>query len=152
MFRILQNHAEVESFFNESGFLVIDPARFTNVQLFAIAENACNLVITNGSALATALIFFSRSTRVFILNSAGYQPDWRVKLQTKAETPANVESLGDFEKDIWRNALARFNHTYIEAVQNVIAKEELEKVINDLRVCNPAACSGKESGTQTVQL
>ena len=131
---ILKNFAEVVSFFKDRGFVIIDPAEHTNLDFFSIARRSCNVVITNGSALASLMLYFPQTARVFILNSAGYQPTWRVEVQTEAETPENATALPDFEKAIWSNALTRFNHTYVDSVQNVISVGKLERVLDALYV------------------
>ena len=84
------------------------------MELFLLMSGAKNIVLTSGSARATLLTFASPTARVFILNSESYQTD--------------------FEKDIWREALSRFeNVTYIESFQNEISEVQLLNIVHNLR-------------------
>jgi len=128
VYRILENHGEVEHFFRDHGFLVIDPESHSNYALYNLLKNAGNIVITNGSALSS-LIFFRLTSRIFCLNSAGYQPHWRQSIASERDLPPDANEREDFEKSIWRNAVSRFNFTYVDAFMNRISDEQLKIVI-----------------------
>lgn len=128
VYRILENHGEVEHFFRTHGFLIIDPESHSNEALFNLLKNARNIVITNGSALSS-LIFFRLTSRIFCLNSAGYQPKWRQGIASERDLPSDAKEREDFEKRIWRNAVSRFNFTYVDAFMNRISDEQLNDVI-----------------------
>ena len=128
VYRILENHGEIEHFFRDHGFVVIDPESHSNSALFNLLKNARNIVITNGSALSS-LIFFRLTSRIFCLNSAGYQPQWRQGIASERDLPSDANEREDFEKRIWKNAVSRFNFTYVDAFMNRISDEQLNSVI-----------------------
>ena len=112
--RLLKNLEEIEQFFLTRDFVVIEPEHLTNLELFHLIKDAKNIVMTNGSALATLLIFAQPTARVFILNAESYK--------------------GAFEKNIWRGALSRFSKvTYIESFQNEINGSQLLNIVNNLQ-------------------
>jgi hypothetical protein len=130
--RVLKNHVEVEDFFRRHGFFVINPEPFSNRELYNIVKGAKNIVITNGSALSS-LIFLHISSRIFCLNSRGYQPSWRHGIASEKELPPDADQREDFEKRIWKNAVSRFNFTYVDAYLNRITDEQLDEVMQSLK-------------------
>jgi len=112
--RLLRNFEANEKFLMARDFIIIEPEGLENMELFLLMSGAKNIVLTSGSARATLLTFASPTARVFILNSESYQTD--------------------FEKDIWREALSRFeNVTYIESFQNEISEVQLLNIVHNLR-------------------
>jgi capsular polysaccharide biosynthesis protein len=130
--RILNNQQEVEEFFKAHGFLVLNPENMTNAKLFNIVKNARNVIITNGSALATLMVFFRNHSRIFCLNSAGYQPEWRRNITSAAEMPNDADQREDFEKGIWKNAISRFNFTYVDSFLNRITDQQLHFISKNI--------------------
>ena len=127
--RILKNHDDLESYFSNKNFSVINPEYLSNKEVFNIVKNAKNIIITNGSALCS-LIYINKNTKIFCLNSESYLPNWRQKCKSIEDIP--IDNVFDFEKLIWKTMTKQFNFTYIDSWLNIITEEQCTYIMNNL--------------------
>lgn len=130
--RLLTNHNELETFFSNNNFKVIIPDYIDNKTLYNQIKHAKNIVITNGSALCT-LIFINENTKIFCLNSASYLPAWRRKCKTADEVDSSLWKIDNFEKNIWKNTINKYNFTYIDSFDNIITEDQTKFIIDNLK-------------------
>jgi hypothetical protein len=130
--RILDNHNELELFFKNKGFNIINPEIISNKELYNTIKHAKNIIITNGSAL-TNLIFINKNTKIFCLNSASYLPEWRRSCKTEHDIDHNLWAINNFEKNIWKNKVSQYNFTYVDSFLNKISNEQCEVILSSLQ-------------------
>lgn len=130
--RRLINQEELEIFFEKNGFFILNPENYPNKYLYNKLKNTQNIIITNGSALAT-LVFINNvdKTKIFCLNSQSYLPIWRKNIE-EGEIIPELYKKEDFEKDIWKNFIERFNFTYIDSYKNIITENQKKYILDNL--------------------
>lgn len=134
----LDNLNEIEDFFKNINFKIIDPEKTTDRILYNNIKCAKNIVTTNGSALSS-LIILEPCSKIFILNSKRYLPDWRKNCKNNEEVQQLIKNNNlllddDFEKKLWYPTLKKFNYIYIDSFMNIISIEQLNYIKNNLNL------------------
>jgi hypothetical protein len=134
----IDNLKEVEDFFYNHNFKVINPDHVTNKQLYNHIKNAKNIVLTNGSVLSN-LIIINPVMKVFCLNSMRYLPRWRKNCKNEKELEDIINNNptiinNNFEKKLWRNTTSAFDFVYIDSFMNIITSEQMEFIINNIKL------------------
>ena len=135
---IIDNLKEVEEFFYNHNFEIINPEHITDKQLYNHIKNAKNIVLTNGSALSS-LIILNPNMKVFCLNSMRYLPPWRKNCKDEKEVEDIINNdptiiNNNFEKNLWRNTTSTFDFVYIDSFMNIITSEQMEFIINNIKL------------------
>jgi capsular polysaccharide biosynthesis protein len=135
-YSVLDNLAEVETFFKLQGFHIVDPSKTTDKYLYNVIKQTKNLIVSNGSTL-TSLIILESHSKVFCLNARRYLPDWRKDCKN-AEEEARIIKIDpsvitdNFEKNLWRPTTKNFDFIYIDSFLNKITNVQLEYIIANL--------------------
>ena len=134
LFRILKNYNELKLFFENKGFTIVNPENISNQVFYNIIKKAKNIIITNGSALCSLMMVDpSQNVKIFCLNSAGYMPEWR-KNCTGEQDPKYITEhpkCNDFEKEIWKKVVSRYNFEYIDSWLNYISDEQCQYIMKN---------------------
>lgn len=127
---VLANLDEINKFFIDIGFFVIDPQFASDRDLYNYTKNCEILVTTNGSALTPLVFFKELRCKIYCLNSSRYLPDWRRLLKNDTELKNYLEKnsahkLNDFEKELWEVVTKRFEFEYIDSFENIVETNRL---------------------------
>ena len=133
----LENLVDLNNFFEDNNFLVIDPQYYSDKKLFQLLNNAKCIVTTNGSALCPLITLNNFNAKVFCLNSRRYLPEWRRGIKNDEELDLLLASQPDlvdinFEKKLWHPITSRFNCTYIDSFENKISNSQLNNLLSHI--------------------
>lgn len=108
-YRDIGNKAEIEAFFADSGFLIVNPEEISIIELIKVLANAKYVGMYFGSAM-TNMIYMPKGTNVHVLQAKSYLH----------------EGL-----DIWQNILTEYNialNVHRVSDENIVDLEDLKKI------------------------
>jgi len=59
-------------------------------------------------------------------------PEWRRKCKSEDEIDHSLWSTDNFEKNIWRNTITRYNFTYIDSFENIITDNQCKYILDNI--------------------